>query len=103
MKFERCKKGIKRGNPFSITVDGEKVEAYPGETVAAAMLSAGKNRFGDSCRKCRPHGVYCGIGVCYSCTVTIDDIPSQQACQTEVRDQMVIKTERVKRESRENS
>ncbi len=101
--MKRCNKGIKRGKPFSITVDGEKVMAYPGETVATAMLTAGKKQFGESCRKCSPRGIYCGIGVCYSCTVTIDNMPSQRACQIPTRDQMVIKTEKGKKENCENS
>ena len=93
MNMQRCEKGIKRGKPFFITIDGEKVVAYPGETVAGAMLSGGKMRFGNSCQKNSPRGVYCGIGICYSCLVTINTIPSQRACQTRAEAEMVIETQ----------
>jgi hypothetical protein len=93
MKIERYEKGVKRGTPFFIKVNGEQVVAYPGETVAGAMLAAGKKVFGTSCLKNSPRGVYCGIGVCYSCVLTINNIPSQRACQTLAKEKMVIESE----------
>lgn len=96
MTFERCTKGVKRGTPLTIIVDGEKIEAYAGETVASAMLTAGKYQMAESDRTSSPKGVFCGIGVCYNCMVTIDGVPDRQACQTEVRDQMVVNTKGVK-------
>jgi 2Fe-2S iron-sulfur cluster binding domain len=34
--------GIDRGHAFELRVDGERVSAYPGETIAAALVAAGQ-------------------------------------------------------------
>jgi sarcosine oxidase subunit alpha len=50
-----------------IRVDGEPVEAREGESLAAAMLAAGRIelRFDEATGTRR--GMYCGIGHCYEC------------------------------------
>ncbi|HEY3506875.1 MAG TPA: (2Fe-2S)-binding protein [Actinocatenispora sp.] len=68
-----------------ITVDGTAVPLRPGETLAAAMLASGRTswrrtRFGG-----RPRGVYCGIGVCYDCLVTVNGVPGIRACRYTAR------------------
>jgi predicted molibdopterin-dependent oxidoreductase YjgC len=70
---------------FSISFDGEPVEALPGQTIAAALLAAGhrelrRTRFGE-----RPRGIYCGIGACFDCLVVVNGVPSQRACLVEAR------------------
>jgi len=102
MTFERAEKGIERGDPFTITIDGKEVVAYSGETIAGAMLAAGKMTLGHSGQKKSPRGVYCGIGVCYSCLVTIDHLPSQRACQTPAKGGMAIESEKKTEQSHEN-
>ena len=61
-----------RGPKMEIMVNGETVEAYGGETVATAMLAAGHWTF--QTHEQRPLGVFCNIGVCHSCLVTIDGV-----------------------------
>ncbi len=102
MTMERAEKGLERGDPFTITIDGKEVGAYSGETVAGAMLAGGNITFGHSCRKNSPRGMYCGIGVCYSCLVTIDHIPSQRACQIQAIPGMSIESEKKIERSHEN-
>jgi predicted molibdopterin-dependent oxidoreductase YjgC len=34
--------------------------------------------------------MFCGIGVCFDCIVTIDGIANQRACITQLRDGMRI-------------
>ncbi|MEV4754335.1 (2Fe-2S)-binding protein [Micromonospora sp. NPDC049559] len=65
---------------FTITVDGEPVPVRAGQTVAGALLAAGRRttrftRFGE-----RPRGVFCGIGVCFDCLVTHNGVPGVRAC-----------------------
>ncbi|GLB67865.1 hypothetical protein AHIS1636_23050 [Arthrobacter mangrovi] len=38
-----------------------------------------------------PRGIYCGIGHCYECRVTVDGKSSVRACITPVADGMVVK------------
>lgn len=83
---------VQRGRPVNITVDGKALEAYEGETVAAAMLAAGIYTFRLTRKKAEPRSVYCGMGVCYECLVTVDGVHGIRACVTQVADGMRIET-----------
>ena len=61
--------------------------------MAAALTAAGitalrRTRGGD------PRGVFCGMGVCHECLVTVDGRSGQRACMTEVREGMSVATHR---------
>ena len=63
--------------------DGQPLEAFKGETVAAALTAAGvrvlRTTAGGETR-----GVFCGMGICYDCLMVIDDQPSRRACMVPV-------------------
>jgi aerobic-type carbon monoxide dehydrogenase small subunit (CoxS/CutS family) len=69
---------VERGPQVEIVVDGAPVPAYEGESVAAALLAAG-----------RPSRMYCGIGLCFACVVPVDG-RRVRTCQTPVRDGMRV-------------
>ena len=75
-------RGVERGKPFEIEVDGEKIVAYEGETIGAALLAAGRRTLRFTNKLEQPRGLYCGIGLCQECRMTVDGIPNIQACQT---------------------
>ena len=78
-----------RPRPLSIMVNGREIPAYPGETVQAALTAAGYR----SMRRAGPddrRGVFCGMGVCYECLATINGVPGQRTCLTEVEDRMEV-------------
>ena len=77
----RIADGVTRGKFFEIEVDGEKIPAYQGETIAAALLAAGK-RVCRNTRKGQPRGIYCGMGVCFECRMIVDNQPNTRVCQT---------------------
>lgn len=83
---------IVRGKKIHLIVDGHTVDAYEGETVHAALTAAGIRRLKHS-NSNDARGVFCGMGVCYECLVTIDNVPEQRACMTLVKDQMEIRTD----------
>ncbi|GIG88480.1 (2Fe-2S)-binding protein [Plantactinospora endophytica] len=65
---------------FTITVDGAAVPVRAGQTLAAALLAAGRRstrrtRFAGSSR-----GVFCGIGICFDCLVVCNGEPNVRAC-----------------------
>ncbi len=78
----RIHQGIERGEPFEMLVDGEKIRAYKGETVAAALIAAGLMTTRHTHKLEQPRGIYCGIGLCQECRMIIDGVPNTQACQT---------------------
>ncbi len=87
----RIDEGIERGEPVSFRFDGAQITAYPGETVAAALIAAGIPATRLS-RRGMPRGYFCGMGVCWECLVTVNDKPNRRACMTVVEDGMVVRT-----------
>ena len=79
--------------PFTVTFDGREIEALPGQTVAAALWAAGITSWRSTRREGRPRGVFCGIGVCFDCLVTVNDRPNRRACQVPARAGDVIRTQ----------
>lgn len=85
--------GVDRGQGFAVIVDGEKVEAFPGETVAAALLASGARALRRTAKRAQPRSLYCGMGICWECLVVVDGAPSQRACMTEAKPGMRIETQ----------
>jgi sarcosine oxidase subunit alpha len=85
---------VQRGQALTIIVDGKNIQTYEGETVAAALFAAGITTFNLSHNQKKPRSLYCGMGVCYECLVTINGIHGQRACVTQVVDGMIIETTR---------
>ncbi len=69
-----------RGTPFTFRHDGRTVTAYPGETIGAALLAAGVRALRPSGFDARPRGLFCGIGACFDCLVTVDGDGPVRAC-----------------------
>lgn len=87
--------GIQRGKPLSVTVNGQQVEAYAGESIAAVLTAANfrtiRRTFGGKA----PRGVFCGMGICFDCLVTVDGVPNLRACHTQVHDGAAIQVEAI--------
>ena len=66
----------------AFTFDGEPVRALPGQSVGAALLAAGRRSWRTTRSGGRPRGLFCGIGVCFDCLVTVDGRPGERACVT---------------------
>jgi ferredoxin len=84
--------GITRRPAIQIHVNGRTIKATPGETVLAALTAAGFRILKKSNVRGEVRGAFCGMGVCYECLVTINGVPKQRACMTEVEDHMEIQT-----------
>ncbi|TCO30424.1 pyruvate/2-oxoglutarate dehydrogenase complex dihydrolipoamide dehydrogenase (E3) component [Kribbella steppae] len=76
-----------------ITVDGEPVNASAGQTVAAVMLTNGRDSWRTTRNAGRPRGVFCGIGACYDCLVVVNGIPDIRACQRTIHPGDAITTQ----------
>lgn len=77
-----------------IKVDGKTVEALEGEPIAAALMASGVKVFRKTPKKKEPRGVFCAIGQCTDCIMTVDDVPNVRTCVTPVREGMEIRTEK---------
>jgi len=65
---------------FQVTFDGAPLDVLPGQTIAAALWSDGITSWRSTRVEGRPRGVFCGIGVCFDCLVTVNGVPNQRAC-----------------------
>src|SRR5579862_327748 len=82
---------IKRPPTVAITVDGRIVKAPPGESLAVALFAAGIRELRRSPRTGGARGMFCLMGVCQECVVTVDGRRTT-ACNLAVRDGMVVAT-----------
>ncbi len=86
--------GIERaGPPVEIQLDGAPFHALEGESVAAALTAAGKLTLRCSPQG-DPRGLYCGMGACFECRVTLDGIPGQRSCLATIKAGMRVATGR---------
>ena len=77
--------------PLTVQVDGEPVLAFAGESVATVLLALGRRGFRHT-QHGAPRGLFCGMGVCFDCLVTVDGVENVRACLTPVVEGMVIST-----------
>jgi len=86
------------GATVEVTIDGRSARVRAGDTVAAALISAGvlASRVADVSGA--PRAPYCLMGVCFECLVTVDGIGNRQGCLVPVEAGMRIDTQHGKRE-----
>lgn len=70
--------------------NGESIEGREGDMIAFALMANGIRRLRDSERTGSPRGIYCGIGHCYECRVTVDGVSGVRACLTPIREGMQV-------------
>lgn len=83
-------RGVVRGQRVSFYFNGKRYHAYENETVAAALFASGERVLRSTAESGRPRGLFCGMGVCFDCTVWIDATHTALACQTPVIDGMRV-------------
>ena len=83
---------VERGKIIAIVLNGKKVEAHIGESVATALMCEGITAMRTTVQG-ESRGVFCGMGVCFDCLVVVDGIPNTRACVTWVSEGMKISTQ----------
>lgn len=78
--------------PISLTFDGQPLTAEPGQSVGAALTGAGVKSWRSTRAAGKPRGLFCGIGVCFDCLLTIDGVPNQRACLAPAREGMQLES-----------
>ncbi|MCP1337803.1 (2Fe-2S)-binding protein [Futiania mangrovi] len=87
----RVRRGFVRGAHVTFIVDGAEMEAPEGESLAVALFVNGRRTLRRSPRDANPRGMFCLMGSCQECVVTVDGrrVPS---CMEPVRAGMVVVT-----------
>ncbi|GAA0462692.1 proline dehydrogenase [Paractinoplanes deccanensis] len=78
---------------IAIVVDGSEIRGLAGQTIAGVLLAAGRQSWRTTARQGRPRGVFCGIGVCFDCLVTVNGLRDVRACQRHAADGDEVSTD----------
>ncbi|WP_326948814.1 (2Fe-2S)-binding protein [Amycolatopsis sp. NBC_01307] len=78
--------------PIRIVVDGEPLSGIEGQTVAGILLASGRLSWRTT-RSGAPRGVFCGIGACFDCVLTVNGVPDVRACRRRATDGDEIRTQ----------
>jgi len=73
---------------YRMTFRGAEIPAEPGQSVGAALVAAGILDWRTTRKEGRPRGLFCGIGVCYDCLITVDGARAERACLIPAADGM---------------
>ncbi|KFN01794.1 (2Fe-2S)-binding protein [Bacillus clarus] len=76
--------------PISFQFNDKKYEAFEGETIAAALLANGIRTLRVHEDSGTQRGIYCNIGHCYECRVTVNNQTNVRACLTVVENDMIV-------------
>ncbi|MGC5566734.1 (2Fe-2S)-binding protein [Streptomyces sp. FR-108] len=85
--------GARPEPPFTVTFDERELTVLPGQTIAAVLWSAGVMSWRTTRGSGEPRGVFCGIGVCFDCLLTVNGRPNQRACLVRAEPGDVIRTQ----------
>ncbi|MFJ1588112.1 (2Fe-2S)-binding protein [Streptomyces sp. NPDC088197] len=77
---------------ISVTLDGERLSAPQGQTIAGLLMTRGRVSWRTTAGTGRPRGLFCGIGVCFDCLVTVNGLGDVRACQRLVADGDIVET-----------
>lgn len=76
-----------------IMLDGETVEVPAAVSVAVALARHDRLRsIRSSSLNADPRSVFCGMGLCQECVVTVDGVRGVRACITPIAEGMQIQT-----------
>jgi sarcosine oxidase subunit alpha len=81
-----------KSTAINLTINGNNVRAFEGELISTVLQVEGISIFNRKHKTGKPSGIYCGMGVCYECLVTVNGVPNVRACQTYAKDGMEIIT-----------
>lgn len=73
------------------TFEGKTISAREGDSIAAALLSAGIHCFRITPVSSAPRGPYCMMGACFDCLVEVNGAANQQACMVRAEPGMQVR------------
>ncbi|MFA5033070.1 MAG: (2Fe-2S)-binding protein [bacterium] len=86
---------FKREKKTTFYFEDTEIEAYEGETIAAALIAAGVKVFQHSKHHNRPRGFFCAIGKCSSCLMEVNGVLNQMTCMRLVEQGMRVKRQKI--------
>lgn len=83
-----------RGPLVRFWFEGKPLRGHRGETIAAALVAAGIKLFRYSEKRHRPRGLFCAVGKCSSCLMTVDGRPNVMVCMEPLREGMRVERQK---------
>lgn len=80
---------------ITFTFDGESYEGLEGDTIASALLANGIRTLRVHEETGTSRGIYCNIGHCFECRLTVNNVDGIRACMTVIEPDMVVKSGKV--------
>jgi predicted molibdopterin-dependent oxidoreductase YjgC len=77
---------------FIIIVNGRPIGVNQGMRLIDILWNAGIRKLRSTVSSSHPRGMYCGMGVCYDCLVTVNGQKMVRACMTIVEPEMHVET-----------
>ncbi|WP_018157908.1 (2Fe-2S)-binding protein [Demetria terragena] len=78
---------------ITLTLNGSELTGRAGQSIGSVLTEQGVRSWRTTRNGGRPRGLFCGIGVCFDCLITVDGRPNQRACLVTAEDGMVLSTE----------
>jgi sarcosine oxidase subunit alpha len=94
LKFERGKKIV-------FYFEDVQMQAYEGESIAAALNANGVRMLRITPKGSRPQGLFCAIGKCSSCLMEVDGKANVRTCITPVKEGMRVRKQKGRGEKSE--
>lgn len=82
-----------RGEKVTFTFDGQTLEGFANESLAAAILASGRAVLARSLRFHRPRSMFCSSGECGWCAIEVDGVPNVSACTVPCRDGLIARSQ----------
>lgn len=86
---------LKEKEQITFTFDGKAYKGFAGDTIASALLANGIRTLRVQEESGTPRGIYCNIGHCFECRVTVNEIPGVRACLQPIEANMVVESGKI--------
>lgn len=82
-----------RGEKVRFSLDGQILEGFTHESLAAAILASGRSVLSRSLRFHRPRAMFCSTGECGWCAMEVDAVPSVLTCSMPCRENLIVRSQ----------
>ena len=83
---------LENQTPITFIFDGTTYKGLEGDTIASALLANGVRQLRVHEETGAPRAIYCNIGHCFECRVTVNQAQGVRACMTPVKENMIIES-----------
>ena len=84
---------LAQAETFEIVFDGRPIPAREGDTIASALIANRVKVFRHTHKRGEPRQIFCAIGRCTDCMMTVDRAPNVRTCITLAKPGMVVQTQ----------